>query len=626
MAGLIPQSFIDDLLNRTDIVDVVSSRVQLKKTGKNYSACCPFHKEKTPSFTVSPDKQFYYCFGCGAGGNALGFIIDYDQMDFPEAVEELAKRHGLEVPHEEAGRQRQPRQAKDSPLYPILASANEFYRQALKEHQDRQAAVSYLKNRGVSGAIARDYDLGFAPPGWDNLYRHLAGDDLQLKTMLEAGLLVENTESGKRYDRFRDRIMFPIKDARGRVIAFGGRILGDGKPKYLNSPETPVFHKIQELYGLYEARQHHRDLQEVIVVEGYMDVIALAQHGLRNAVATLGTATSEDHIKRLFRLVPSILFCFDGDAAGRNAAWRALGSALSQLKDGLRIRFLFLPEGEDPDSLIRHEGSEAFLARMTQHAQPLADYFFDHLIEKTDLSTLEGRAYLATLATPLLNDIPGNNLRALMLKRLEELTGLDQKILQQTSQTGSKLHTGFEPLNEKQPTGMHFTSENQVVHRHDITGVSSHKTQIRSQNRPARAVETPELTALRTLLHRPELAQKVPNVASRISENAPYVQLLISLIETLQKNPRLTAMQLIARWHGTDHGHLLQSLAEKEWLIEDDNLEQQFFDTITDLARKHSHRLREQELQEILRKNPGELTAEEKTLLREHFQMRNHDQ
>jgi len=320
MAGLIPQSFIDDLLNRSDIVEVVGSRIQLKKTGKNYSALCPFHKEKTPSFSVSPDKQFYYCFGCGAGGNALGFVMDHDQLDFPQAVEELAKRAGMEVPREDSGRKHKPRQPVDSPLYPLLAAAADYYRQALKSHPTRKAAVEYLKGRGLSGVIARDFGLGFAPPGWDNLMKHLGGDALQQKALIDAGLLIENAENGKRYDRFRDRVMFPIRDSRGRVIAFGGRVLGDDKPKYLNSPETPVFHKGQELYGLYEARQANRDLDEIMVVEGYMDVIALAQQGLRNAVATLGTATSEEHLKRLFRIVPSVLFCFDGDAAGRKAA------------------------------------------------------------------------------------------------------------------------------------------------------------------------------------------------------------------------------------------------------------------------------------------------------------------
>ena len=424
MAGLIPQGFIDDLLNRTDIVDVVQSRLQMKKAGKNYTACCPFHKEKTPSFSVSPDKQFYYCFGCGAGGNALGFIMDHDNLDFPQAVEELAKAAGMEVPREDSGRNSKPRQPTDSPLYPLLEAAAEFYRLALKGHPQRRAAVDYLKGRGLSGEIARDFGLGFAPPGWDNLFKHLSSDSLQQKAMIDAGLLVENADSGKRYDRFRDRVMFPIRDSRGRVIAFGGRVLGDDKPKYLNSPETPVFHKGQELYGLYEARKHNRNLDEIIVVEGYMDVIALAQQGLRNAVATLGTATSEEHLKRLFRVVPSVLFCFDGDQAGRNAAWRALEAALPSLQDGRKARFLFLPEGEDPDTLVRAEGTDAFRARINQHAQPLADYFFQQLTEEADPRSLEGKAHMATLAAPLIDKVPGANLRTLMRNRLSQITGL----------------------------------------------------------------------------------------------------------------------------------------------------------------------------------------------------------
>ena len=408
MAGLIAQGFIDDLLNRTDIVEVVGSRVQLKKSGKNYTACCPFHQEKTPSFSVNHEKQFYYCFGCGAGGNALGFIMDHDHLDFPEAVEELAKRAGVEVEREDSSSStpHKPRQPVDSPLYALLTAASDYYRGALKSHPQRHAAVNYLKNRGVSGVIARDFALGFAPPGWDNLSKHLGGDTLQEKAMIDAGLLAENEDTKRRYDRFRDRIIFPIHDSRGRIIGFGGRVLGDDKPKYLNSPETAVFHKGQELYGLYEARKHNRQLNEIIVVEGYMDVIALAQQGLRNAVATLGTATSAEHIKRLFRVVPNILFCFDGDNAGRKAAWRALEATLGNLKDGQQARFLFVPDGEDPDSLIRSEGLEAFQARIAQQSVALTEYFFTHLAEEVNLDSLEGKAHMATLASPLIEQIP----------------------------------------------------------------------------------------------------------------------------------------------------------------------------------------------------------------------------
>ncbi len=291
--------------------------------------------------------------------------------------------------------------------------------------------MDYLKGRGLTGEIARDFGLGFAPPGWDNLYKHLSSDTLQQRAMIDAGLLIENAETGKRYDRFRDRVMFPIRDTRGRIIAFGGRVLGDDKPKYLNSPETPVFHKGQELYGLYEARKNNRNLDEIIVVEGYMDVIALAQQGLRNAVATLGTATSEEHMKRLFRVVPNVLFCFDGDQAGRNAAWRALEATLPCLQDGRRARFLFLPEGEDPDTLVRSEGTDAFRARINQHAQPLADYFFQQLTEEADPRSLEGKAHMATLAAPLIDKVPGANLRTLMRQRLTEITGLNSEAVNQ---------------------------------------------------------------------------------------------------------------------------------------------------------------------------------------------------
>lgn len=633
MAGLIPQSFIDDLLNRSDIVDVVGSRIQLKKAGKNYSALCPFHKEKSPSFSVSPDKQFYYCFGCGAGGNALGFVMDHDQLDFPQAVEELAKRAGMEVPREESGSGRKPRQPVDSPLYPLLAAAADYYRQALKSHPTRKAAVEYLKGRGLSGVIARDFGLGFAPPGWDNLMKHLGGDPLQHKAMIDAGLLIENAENGKRYDRFRDRVMFPIRDSRGRVIAFGGRVLGDDKPKYLNSPETPVFHKGQELYGLYEARQANRDLDEIMVVEGYMDVIALAQQGLRNAVATLGTATSEEHLKRLFRIVPSVLFCFDGDAAGRKAAWRALEATLPNLQDGRRARFLFLPDGEDPDTLVRAEGTDAFRARIQQHSQPLADYFFQQLSDEADPRSLEGKAHLATLAAPLIEKIPGNNLRALMRQRLAEITGLNGEALQHMAAApvsapsstptyddytyydaspayGEPDH--FEPPEPVQPQPRNGKPGKKEWKKDWKKNGQGPDLMPRGPRTPA-TVEPPALTTLRTLLHHPELAQKVEDVSHFAAEDDTYAQLLVALLGTLQKNPKLRSLQLIARWHGTDQGRLLRALAEKEWLISADNLEQQFFDTINSLAARQ----RERRLESLLRKaRQGELSAEEKDQLR----------
>ncbi|AIB38945.1 MULTISPECIES: DNA primase [Pseudomonas] len=631
MAGLIPQSFIDDLLNRTDIVDVVSSRVQLKKAGKNYTACCPFHKEKTPSFSVSPDKQFYYCFGCGAGGNALGFLMDHDNLDFPQAIEDLAKAAGMEVPREESGRPHKPRQPTDSPLYPLLTAAADFYRQALKSHPQRKAAVDYLKGRGLTGEIARDFGLGFAPPGWDNLYKHLSSDTLQQKAMIDAGLLVENAETGKRYDRFRDRVMFPIRDSRGRIIAFGGRVLGDDKPKYLNSPETPVFHKGQELYGLFEARKHNRNLDEIIVVEGYMDVIALAQQGLRNAVATLGTATSEEHMKRLFRVVPSVLFCFDGDQAGRNAAWRALEATLSSLQDGRRARFLFLPEGEDPDTLVRSEGTDAFRARINQHAQPLADYFFQQLTEEADPRSLEGKAHMATLAAPLIDKVPGANLKSLMRMRLQEITGLSGEAVSQLVHNTphdapppaydpgmdydampdySDFHQpqeAYAPQQEWTPKKSGNDGKKWEKKPWSKNGKRGDRDEAYAPRTPV-AVEAPTLIALRTLIHHPQLAEKVESADHFANASNTYAQVLIALIEAVQKNPKLNSIQLMARWHGTEQGRLLKALAEKEWLIDGDNLEQQFLDTITRLsAGQHT-----QTLDELIKKarQPG-LSAEE---------------
>ncbi len=598
MAGLIPQGFIDDLLNRTDLVEVVGERIQLKKAGRNYTACCPFHQEKTPSFSVSPDKQFYYCFGCGAGGNAIGFVMDHDHVDFPEAVESLARRAGVEVPREEGRHQQQPRQPAQSPLFGILQAASDFYGNALHAHPARQTAVQYLGKRGISKDIAGDFLLGYAPPGWDNLLRELGGDSLKEKYLLEAGLLAENPDSGRRYDRFRDRIIFPIRDSRGRVIGFGGRVLGDDKPKYLNSPETPVFHKGQELYGLYEARQHNRQLQDILVVEGYMDVIALAQQGLRNAVATLGTATTPEHIKRLLRIVPTITFCFDGDNAGRKAAWRALEATLEHMKDGVSARFLFLPDGLDPDDLVRNEGAEAFRARISSQSQSLSDYFFRHLSEELDLDSLEGKAHLATLASPLIGKIPGHNLQQLMERQLLQLTGLGISQPRPVSAPASQ---------PERPAAFRATAP-----AADTSGYSGRPGNYdappphaypapEQQPRPARQrsphqVETPHLVAMRSLLHHPELALKVESASNLAAEDDPHAQLLVSLLEALQKTPQPAPLQLIARWHGTEQGHLLRSLAEKEWLIEHDNLEQQFIDTITCL----SGRQRETRLNRLL--------------------------
>jgi len=415
---MIPQSFIQELLNRLDIVDVVERYVPLKKAGANYVACCPFHNEKTPSFSVSPAKQFYHCFGCGAHGSAISFVMEHQGLSFPEAVEDLAKHLGLSVPQETTQREQETRAAQAADLPERMQRALHYYREQLK-HSEK--AVQYFKGRGVSGEIAARFGLGYAPEGWQNLAT-LFPDYPESKTLLETGLIIENDE-GRRYDRFRDRVMFPILSARGNVIGFGGRVLGAGEPKYLNSPETVLFQKGQELYGLFQARSAIRASGRVLVVEGYMDVVALAQHGVGYAVATLGTATTPVHVQKLLRAADEIIFCFDGDAAGRRAAWRALENGLAALTDSSRLLFLFLPDGEDPDSYVRQVGQAGFEASYA-NALTFSQFLFKELTRETDLTTEEGRAKLIQTAKPLIEKIAAPALQLMIRKRLAELTGL----------------------------------------------------------------------------------------------------------------------------------------------------------------------------------------------------------
>jgi len=426
MAGRIPQQFIDDLINRADIVDVVDSRVALKKRGKEHIACCPFHNEKSPSFTVSQTKQFYHCFGCGAHGTALGFIMEYERLDFVDAIEVLAGEYHLDVPREQGDFT--PQHDDKKPLYQILDKAAVCFADELKK---TPRAVEYLKQRGLSGEIAKDFQMGYAPDSWDFISSPLGGNSEGKTACLKSGLSITPEDNPQRfYDRFRDRIMFPIRDRRGRTIGFGGRILDKGEPKYLNSPETPVFHKGEELYGLYEARQSVKDLQRIVIVEGYMDVVALAQYDIRYAVATLGTATSSTQISKLFRIVPEVIFCYDGDAAGKKAAWRALENSLSVLRDGVQARFLFLPDGEDPDTLVRQEGKTEFESRLSQ-ALPLSDFLLQHLSENLDLSTADGCARLSETAKPLIAKITDGVFKDLLLNQLSKLIGLSSSNLKQ---------------------------------------------------------------------------------------------------------------------------------------------------------------------------------------------------
>ena len=416
----IPESFIDDLLRRVDIVDVVNRRVPLKRSGKEYSACCPFHDEKTPSFTVSEQKQFYHCFGCGAHGSAIRFLMEYDGLGFVDSINELAQLAGVDVPREE-GDSNHPSREKASPLYDLLEQANSYYRRQLREHPGAETPVAYLKNRGVSGEIAGRFEVGFAPPGWDNLSKALTEAPAQL--LLDAGL-TSQSDQGSHYDRLRERITFPIRDSRGRLVGFGGRLLDGDGPKYLNSPETTIFHKGQELYGLYQLQQVQRQPAHIVVVEGYLDVIALAQFGATYAVAALGTALTAEHIRKLYRITQKLVLCFDGDRAGRKAAERSLENLLPHMQEGRQADFLFLPDGDDPDTFIRREGLDGFETQLSG-AEPLSEFLFKHLTLDCDLTTLDGKARLAETAQPWIVKIPDGFFKQLIRKELQQRTGVD---------------------------------------------------------------------------------------------------------------------------------------------------------------------------------------------------------
>jgi DNA primase len=536
MAGHIPRSFIDEVLNRTDIVEVIDTRVPLKKAGREFKACCPFHTEKTPSFTVSQVKQFYHCFGCGEHGTAITFLMDYEHMEFVEAVEELARRAGLEVPRETgAGHSQAP---STLPHYALLERVADYYQEQLRTHPQAGRAVEYLKHRGLTGEVAARFNIGFAPPGWENLAAALDADDTVHKQLLELGLTIERDTGSSAYDRFRDRIQFPIRDRRGRTIGFGGRVLDDSTPKYLNSPESPVFHKGQELYGLFEARKAVRKLERLLVVEGYMDVVALAQFGINYAVATLGTATTHEHLERLFRTVPEVVFCFDGDRAGREAAWRALENTLPVLRDGREARFLFLPDGEDPDSLVRKIGDVA-LEQQIATATHLSDFFIERLAAQLDINSIDGRARLVTLAKPLLAKLPDSTFRQLMV---EQLAGL--------AQTTPELIAGrleIPPATDSPPPSQKPAPARQ----------SGQKSPVRQ--------------ALELLLYQPSLAADISQPEFLQHCDVAGVPLLIEVLELLQQQPELSTGALLEHWRGREEDRSLYQLAR--WAPPLDNLE-----------------------------------------------------
>lgn len=575
MAGRIPQQFIDDLLNQVDIVDVIDSRVALKKRGKEHIACCPFHSEKTPSFTVSQNKQFYHCFGCGAHGTALGFIMEYERLDFVDAVEALAADYQMEVPREQGHSKLQDNK---QPIYQILDTANLLYQKQLKS---TPKAIDYLKNRGLSGEISKTFGLGYAPDSWDFILQQLGKAPEQVIGLMNAGLLIEKT-TDRHYDRFRDRIMFPIRDRRGRVIGFGGRIIDQGEPKYLNSPETPVFHKGQELYGLYEARQAVRDLTRLVIVEGYMDVVALAQNGIAYSVATLGTTTSKEQVEKLFRIVPELIFCFDGDPAGRKAAWRALENSLPVLRDGVEARFLFLPDGEDPDSLVRKEGHQAFEQRL-QSATPLSEFMLDNLSEPLDLSSVDGRARLAEKAKPFISKLVDGVFKDLLTDQLAQRVGMSSSSIQ-----------SHMPRPEYQPPRQYQT---RPTPRHQIK-------------------ITPGRLAIALLLQYPALAQQQPMPENLVQSSIPGMDLLLGLYQAIQQSPSSPSPSgLLERWRDQKEFDILSRLLE--WDIPDTDNESQkqklFADALARLLQQHQ----EQRLDDLIEKSHQQtLTAEEKAELR----------
>ncbi len=527
MAGLIPQDFIDDLVARADIVEVIGRRVQLKKAGREFKACCPFHDEKTPSFTVSPTKGFYHCFGCGAHGTALGFLMEFDHMSFVEAVEGLANSMGVEVPRDESDR---PARRYDE-LFELMSRVERFWQQGLRENP---AAVDYLKQRGIDGSTAKRFGLGYATDAWSTVLDKFGTSQESIDRLLAAGLVIRK-DNGSHYDRFRGRIMFPIRDVRGRCIAFGGRAMGDGEPKYLNSPETVLFHKGRELYGMYEARQALRQIDRFVVVEGYMDVVALARHGIDFSVATLGTATTADHLNRLFRLTENVDFCFDGDRAGRQAAWRALETALPHIREGRPVRFVFLPEGHDPDSYVNEHGADAFIEAL-DNGVALSDHLIAELAQQVDLGTVDGRARLAELARPLLAKIPAGVYRELLLESLAETVGL----------TSSKL----EAMLGRSRSGEHGQAGRLKPQRgRRITGAAGKPSVVRR--------------AITLLLNHPDAAAKL-DTGKLAGVNRPGIELLRELIETAQAQPNITTAGLLERWRHHEQGRHLGKLAAVE--------------------------------------------------------------
>ena len=539
MAGRIPRNFIDDLLNRVDIVEVIDSRVPLKKKGREYWACCPFHGEKSPSFSVSSGKQFYHCFGCQKSGNAVGFLMDYDHMEFVEAIESLAQSLGIDVPYEQGSAPAKPAAGLEA-MYQTMEQSSQYFEAQLKQ---TPAAIDYLKNRGISGQTAKTFAIGYAPPGWNNL----SGNE---KLLVDTGMLVKK-EDGKQYDRFRHRLMFPIRDRRGRTIAFGGRVINpEDNPKYLNSPESPLFHKSDEIYGLYEMKKAVTNIDRIYITEGYMDVVALAEHGVATAVATLGTAINNRQIESLFRVCKNLVFCFDGDAAGKKAAWRSLEQCLASLKEGRLARFLFLPEGQDPDSFINQYGEEAF-NQQVEHASTLTEYLFETLLAECNIGTLEGRAQFLDRLRPYFTQIPLQSLKDQILAEVEHRLG--QKI------DGRMLRL----LGEDRPRQQ-------------------------ARNRQPEQHWTPTRLAINLLLTKPALALATGTHDELAESNIPGVDLLLKILDRIHDEPDITTQNLLDRFKDDDHEAHLYKLAAMEPPIEnDESLDRMFADCLQSLQKQY---------------------------------------
>ncbi len=594
MAGRIPQTFIDELIARADIVEVIGSRVPLKKAGREFKACCPFHDEKTASFWVSPDKQFYHCFGCGAHGTALGFLMQYEQLPFPEAVEEIATRLGLEVPHEGGGA---PAPRAQEELSELLSRVSVYYQECLR---DNERARSYLKGRGLDAQIIERFRIGYAPDSWNEVLRRFGATEESRHALLAGGLIIERDTpragSDPWYDRFRDRIMFPIRDPRGRVLGFGGRLLGTGEPKYLNSPETVLFHKGQELYGLHEVRLARTALKRLVIVEGYMDVVRLHQADLAYAVATLGTATTPEHLKRVFRLVNEVVFAFDGDRAGRAAAWRALQNVLPELREGRELRFLFLPDGEDPDSLVGREGSAAFAARLAS-ALPLSEYLATQLQEQADLSHADGRAKFVALARPLLAKISPGVYLELLLARIAQDVGLSADRLRELLRAD---------LAEAPPAQSPAAAAG---------GASRATRSARSLGAGRRSLVT---QAIQTLLHYPATAdQATADVRAQLQgideSELGGIATLRELLAALHERPGRTGIQLLEQWRERAEHRRLEDLYDQPLLLDASQAGAEFLGTLNRLIAQVAAERQSRRYDELLDKvDTGRASAEER--------------